>query len=174
MGVLHWPWWSPIWRQRGVPWAGRRASGRCTAVHRCWAALGPGSAGWVAVTPAAGYVGMGAGLGIRGGGRSGLLLGATGFKRWLGADDALDVFGVHGLGGMVGAILTGLLASSTIAGVQGNVLAQAVAVVAVAAFSFAATCVLMWVTDRFLPVRVELPDEQQGLDISQHREHLGQ
>ncbi len=74
---------------------------------------------------------------------------------------------------MVGAILTGVLASSTIAGVQGNVLAQAVAVVAVAAFSFAATCVLMWVTDRFLPVRVELPDEQQGLDISQHREHLG-
>ncbi len=131
-------------------------------------------AGLVAVTPAAGYVGMGAGLGI--GAVAGLVCywGATGFKRWLGADDALDVFGVHGLGGMVGAILTGVLASSTIAGVQGNVLAQAVAVVAVAAFSFAATCVLMWVTDRFLPVRVELPDEQQGLDISQHREHLGQ
>ena len=130
-------------------------------------------AGLVAVTPAAGFVGMGAGLLI--GAIAGLVCywGATGLKRWLGADDALDVFGVHGLGGMVGSILTGVLASSAISGVQGNVLAQTVAVVAVAAFSFAATCVLMWVTDRCIPVRVELPDEQQGLDISEHREHVG-
>ena len=129
-------------------------------------------AGLVAVTPAAGFVGMGAGLAI--GLIAGLVCywGATGFKRWLGADDSLDVFGVHGLGGIVGSLLTGVLVSSTISGAQGNLLAQAVAVVAVAAFSFAATCVLMWVTDRFIPVRVDLQDEQLGLDISQHREHV--
>lgn len=130
-------------------------------------------AGLVAVTPAAGFVSMGAAAVI--GLIAGLVCywGATGFKRWLGADDALDVFGVHGLGGMVGALLTGVFASPTIAGVHGNVLAQAVAVLAVAAFSFAATCLLMWLTDRLISVRVHLPDEQQGLDISQHREQIG-
>lgn len=107
-------------------------------------------AGLVAVTPAAGYVSMASGAVI--GLIAGLVCywGATGFKRWLGADDALDVFGVHG-----------------------NVLAQAVAVVVVAVFSFAATCVLMWVTDRIIAVRVDVHDEQMGLDISQHREQVG-
>ncbi|HBW62428.1 MAG TPA: ammonia channel protein [Comamonas kerstersii] len=133
-------------------------------------------AGLVAVTPAAGYVSMASGAVI--GLIAGLVCywGATGFKRWLGADDALDVFGVHGLGGMVGALLTGVFASYTIAGVHGNVLAQAVAVVvvvAVAVFSFVATCVLMWVTDRIIAVRVDVHDEQMGLDISQHREQVG-
>ncbi len=131
-------------------------------------------AGLVAVTPAAGFVDMGSGLLI--GAIAGLVCywGATGFKRWLGADDSLDVFGVHGLGGMVGSILTGVFVSSTISGASGNLLAQTVAVVAVAVYSFAATCVLMWLTDRVTPVRVALHDEQQGLDISQHREHVGQ
>lgn len=130
-------------------------------------------AGLVAVTPAAGFVDMGSGLLI--GAIAGLVCywGATGFKRWLGADDSLDVFGVHGLGGMVGSILTGVFVSSTISGASGNLLAQTVAVAAVAVYSFAATCVLMWLTDRVTPVRVQLHDEQQGLDISQHREHVG-
>ena len=130
-------------------------------------------AGLVAVTPAAGFVSMGSGAII--GLLAGLVCywGATGFKRWLGADDSLDVFGVHGLGGIVGAVLTGLLVNSTISGAHGNLLAQTVTVVAVAAFSFAATCVLMWLTDRFIPVRVSLTEEQQGLDISLHREHVG-
>lgn len=76
---------------------------------------------------------------------------------------------------MVGALLTGVFASYTIAGVHGNVLAQAVAVVVVvvAVFSFVATCVLMWVTDRIIAVRVDVHDEQMGLDISQHREQVG-
>lgn len=131
-------------------------------------------AGLVAVTPAAGFVDMGSGLLI--GAMAGLVCywGATGFKRWLGADDSLDVFGVHGLGGMVGSILTGVFVSSTISGASGNLLAQTLAVVAVAVYSFVATCVLMWLTDRVTPVRVELHDEQQGLDITQHREHVGQ
>lgn len=131
-------------------------------------------AGLVAVTPAAGFVDMGAGLLI--GVVAGLVCywGATGLKRWLGADDALDVFGVHGLGGIVGSILTGVFVSNTISGAHSNLLAQTVAVVAVSAFSFAATCVLMWLTDRVVPVRVSAHDEHQGLDISQHREQLGQ
>lgn len=130
-------------------------------------------AGLVAVTPAAGFVDMGSGLLI--GLIAGLVCywGATGLKRWLGADDSLDVFGVHGLGGIVGSVLTGLFVSTAISGAHGNLLAQIVAVVAVAIFSFAATCALMWLTDRFVPVRVNLSDEQEGLDISQHREHVG-
>ena len=147
-------------------WLFRR---RCSLLGLCSGLV----AGLVAVTPAAGFVGMGSGLLI--GVVAGLICywGATGFKRWLGADDSLDVFGVHGLGGIVGSILTGLLVSATISGAQASLLAQSVAVVAVAVFSFVATCLLMWITDRIVSVRVEAPDEQQGLDISQHREHIG-
>ena len=131
-------------------------------------------AGLVAVTPAAGFVGMGSGLLI--GVVAGVVCywGATGFKRWLGADDSLDVFGVHGLGGIVGSVLTGVLVNSAISGASANWLVQLVAVVAVAIFSFVGTCVLMWLTDRFIAVRVDTHDEQQGLDITQHREHVGQ
>lgn len=145
-------------------------------LHRRMSVLGLCSglvAGLVAVTPAAGFVDMGAGLLI--GAIAGLVCywGATGFKRWLGVDDSLDVFGVHGIGGIVGSLLTGVLVSGTISGASGNLLAQSVAVVAVAAFSFAATCVLMWLTDRLVGVRVDAQAEQQGLDISEHREHVG-
>lgn len=147
-------------------WLFRR---RCSLLGLCSGLV----AGLVAVTPAAGFVSMGSGLLI--GVVAGLICywGATGFKRWLGADDSLDVFGVHGLGGVVGSILTGLLVSSAVSGAEASLLAQSVAVVAVAVFSFAATCLLMWIVDRIVPVRVDAQDEQQGLDISQHREHIG-
>lgn len=147
-------------------WLFRR---RCSLLGLCSGLV----AGLVAVTPAAGFVSMGSGLLI--GVVAGLICywGATGFKRWLGADDSLDVFGVHGLGGVVGSILTGLLVSATVSGAEASLLAQSVAVVAVAVFSFAATCLLMWIVDRIVPVRVDAQDEQQGLDISQHREHIG-
>ncbi|MBQ0132583.1 MAG: ammonium transporter, partial [Comamonas sp.] len=147
-------------------WLFRR---RCSLLGLCSGLV----AGLVAVTPAAGFVSMGSGLLI--GVIAGLVCywGATGLKRWLGADDALDVFGVHGLGGIVGSILTGIFVSSTISGAQGNLIVQSVAVVSVAGFSFAMTCLLMWLTDRLVTVRVDAEEEQEGLDISQHREHLG-
>ena len=130
-------------------------------------------AGLVAITPAAGYVGLGPALLI------GLIAGAvcywgaTGLKRALGADDALDVFGVHGVGGIVGSLLTGVFASRSIAGVQGHIGTQMLTVLVVAVFSFVATGVLLWLTDRLVGLRVSDASEQTGLDLSLHRERLG-
>ena len=130
-------------------------------------------AGLVAITPAAGFVSP----------RSALLIGAvaglacywgsTGLKRMLNADDSLDVFGVHGIGGIVGSLLTGLLASKSIGGVQGNVVAQMTGIVAVVLYSGVMTLLLLWVTRVLIGLRVDEAAEQAGLDLSLHREQLG-
>lgn len=130
-------------------------------------------AGLVAITPAAGFVTPRAALAI--GAIAGLACywGATGLKRWLGTDDSLDVFGVHGIGGIVGSLLTGVFASPVISGVTGSVLTQAMGVGAVMLFSFVGTAVLLWITDRIVGLRVDEASEQHGLDVAQHREHVG-
>ena len=130
-------------------------------------------AGLVAITPAAGFVTPRSALVI--GFVAGLACywGATGLKRLLRADDSLDVFGVHGIGGIVGSLLTGVLASRTIGGVSGSLLTQAVGVAAVMAFSLIATALLLWLVDLTLGLRVDEQGEIAGLDISQHREHIG-
>nr|WP_234450043.1 ammonium transporter [Acidovorax sp. MR-S7] len=130
-------------------------------------------AGLVAITPAAGFVTPRAALAI--GAVAGLACywGATALKRLLGADDSLDVFGVHGVGGIVGSLLTGVFASRTVGGVEGNVLTQALSVGAVLAFSLAASLVLLWMVDFALGLRVDEEGEAAGLDLSQHRERVG-
>lgn len=130
-------------------------------------------AGLVAVTPAAGFVtlrsaaliGLIAGLAC--------YWGATGLKRRLGLDDSLDVFGVHGIGGIVGSLLTGVLAHPQIGGVSGHVGVQALGVVAVMGYSLVGTALLLWVTRLLVDLRVDEASEQTGLDIAQHRERLG-
>jgi Amt family ammonium transporter len=130
-------------------------------------------AGLVAITPAAGYVTPAAALAI------GLIAGiscywgATGLKRLLRADDSLDVFGVHGVGGIVGALLTGLLASPTISGAQGSILTQAVAALAVLAYSGLVSALLLLVIQQVIGLRVEDSDEITGMDLTQHRERIG-
>ena len=99
--------------------------------------------------------------------------GATGLKRWLHTDDSLDVFGVHGIGGVVGSLLTGVFASRTVSGVDGSVLTQAVGVGTVMIFSLVGTAVLLWLTGKVVPLRVDETSELEGLDIAEHREHLG-
>ena len=130
-------------------------------------------AGLVAVTPAAGFVTPRAALLI--GVVAGLACywGATGLKRMLNADDSLDVFGVHGIGGLVGALLTGLLANRNVSGADGNVLTQLVGCVAVLAYSGVMTYGLLWLTRVIVGMRVNTNAEALGLDISQHREQLG-
>jgi Amt family ammonium transporter len=130
-------------------------------------------AGLVAITPAAGFVTPRAALAI--GAVAGLACywGATALKRLLGADDSLDVFGVHGVGGIVGSLLTGVFASRTVGGVEGNVLTQALSVGAVLTFSLAASLVLLWMVDFALGLRVDEEGEVTGLDLSQHRERVG-
>lgn len=131
-------------------------------------------AGLVAITPAAGFVTLRSAVVI--GLVAGLACywGATGLKRLLRADDSLDVFGVHGIGGIVGSLLTGVLASRTVGGVAGNLWTQAIGVGAVMAFSLVGTALLLWITNLVLGLRVDEQSEQVGLDIAQHRERLGQ
>ncbi|RZJ61710.1 MAG: ammonium transporter [Acidovorax sp.] len=130
-------------------------------------------AGLVAITPAAGFVTLRSAVVI--GLVAGLACywGATGLKRLLRADDSLDVFGVHGIGGIVGSLLTGVLASPTVGGVSGSLLTQAIGVGAVMAYSLVVTGVLLWITNFVVGLRVDELSEQTGLDIAQHRERLG-
>ena len=130
-------------------------------------------AGLVAITPAAGFVsprsalvfGLVAGIAC--------YWGATALKRMLNADDSLDVFGVHGVGGIVGSLLTGVFASKTISGVEGSVLLQLAGTASVILYSLVATAFALWITSLFVSLRVGETSEMDGLDISQHAERLG-
>ncbi|MGQ2980034.1 MAG: ammonium transporter [Polaromonas sp.] len=129
-------------------------------------------AGLVAITPAAGFVSPRAALAI------GLIAGvacywgATGLKRLLNADDSLDVFGVHGVGGIVGSLLTGLFASKTISGVEGSIFTQAIGVGAVLCYSLLMTAVVLWITSLFFSLRVSEASESDGMDIALHAERI--
>ena len=136
-------------------------------------------AGLVAITPASGFVDpMGAlFIGIA----AGLVcyFGATWLKHRLGYDDALDVFAVHGLGGIAGALLTGVFAVEAIGGtagaLEGNVgqiATQAWGVVATIAWSAVASFVLLKVIDLVLGLRVDEDGEREGLDIRLHGESV--
>ena len=130
-------------------------------------------AGLVAITPAAGFVSPRSAVLI--GAVAGLACywGATALKRMLRADDSLDVFGVHGIGGIVGSVMTGLLASKSISGVEGNVVTQLIGIAVVVLYSGLMTAVLLWVTKVIVGLRVNDNAELAGLDISQHREKMG-
>ena len=129
-------------------------------------------AGLVAITPAAGFVSLRGALVIGLVAGVACYWGATALKRMLRADDSLDVFGVHGIGGLVGALLTGLLADPAIGGVEGSVLTQLIACVAVLAYSLVMTAVVLWITSRFTTLRVREFEERAGLDVSLHNESL--
>lgn len=137
-------------------------------------------AGLVAVTPAAGFVGpLGAivmGLAV-----SPLCLwGVGGLKRLLGADDAFDVFGVHGLGGIAGAILTGIFASQGLGGTGGltpdsfsmaaQIWVQVKSVLVTVAWSGTAAFIAYKAADLVVGLRVSEEDEREGLDITSHGE----
>ena len=130
-------------------------------------------AGLVAITPASGFVSPRSALLIGGIAGVACYWGATGLKRLLRADDSLDVFGVHAVGGIVGSLLTGPLASKAISGVEGSLLIQAIGVGAVFAYSLVMSALLLLVTGVLVGLRVDEKTEQAGLDIGQHRERLG-
>lgn len=126
--------------------------------------------GLVAITPAAGFVQVGgaAMIGIVAG--VGCFWGATWLKRHLGADDSLDVFGVHGVGGVLGSVLTAVYADQTISGVKASMVSQLTAVGAVAVYSAAATALLLLFVRLLVNLRVDDAQELQGLDLSLHME----
>ena len=139
-------------------------------------AVAGGVAGLVAITPASGYVDSSAAIVI--GFAAGVTCyGAILLRERLKVDDALDVWAVHGVGGTLGAILTGVFAVAAVGGVSGliegngnQVLKQLVAVGATWIYSGVATFVILKVVDRFVGLRVEESEEEAGLDSSQHGE----
>jgi Amt family ammonium transporter len=131
-------------------------------------------AGLVAITPAAGFVGPISAILIGLGGGVACYFGIL-MKNKMGYDDALDVLGIHGIGGTWGALATGLFASmgggtGLFFGNPGQVGIQAVGVVATWVFSFVGTFIIVKVIDATVGLRVSKEDEIMGLDLSQHSE----
>jgi len=129
-------------------------------------------AGLVAITPASGFVGPSAAVII--GIAAGVLcfIAATSLKHALGYDDSLDAFGVHGIGGIIGALLTGVFVSKEISGVDGSVLVQLKGVAFTVVYGFAASFVILKVIDMTIGLRVTEEQEREGLDISLHGESI--
>ena len=143
-------------------------------------------AGLVAITPAAGNVGIVGGLVI--GAVAGFLCfwGVTGLKKMLGADDSLDVFGVHGVGGIVGALLTGVFNNQALGGpglvtdwvtatvgsngVMDQLLIQAKAIGVTIVWSGVVAFIAYKLVDLTIGLRVAEEEEREGLDISSHGE----
>jgi Amt family ammonium transporter len=129
-------------------------------------------AGLVAITPASGFVGPTPAVII------GLIAGvvcfiaATSLKHVLGYDDSLDAFGVHGIGGIVGALLTGVFVSKEISGVDGSFFIQLKGVAVTIIYGFAASFVILFLIDKTLGLRVAEEQEREGLDISLHGESV--
>ena len=151
-------WMLVEWVVRGTP----------TLLGLCSGAV----AGLVAITPASGFVDPKAALAIGALAGIGCYWGATGLKRLLGADDSLDVFGVHGVGGTIGALLTGVFAVPAIGGATGSVLTQAIGVGATIAWSGLATAAILWLIDLTIGLRVTEAQERVGLDLSLHGERI--
>jgi Amt family ammonium transporter len=153
-----------------VEWAAR---GKPTVVGICSGAV----AGLVAITPASGFVGPVGSMVI--GVAAGVCCygGAVGLKHMFGYDDALDAFGVHGVGGTVGAILTGVFAiseyggtSGLIEGNAGQVINQIIGVAIVIAYDVVVTFIILKVVDAVIGLRVDSEVEQDGLDLALHGE----
>jgi Amt family ammonium transporter len=146
-------------------------------------------AGLVAITPAAGNVGIGGGLAIGLVAGFACLWGVNGLKKMLGADDSLDVFGIHGLGGIVGALLTGVFVSPSLGGpgfvadwttatmvtaadfsIASQVWIQAKAVLITVVWSGVVSFIAFKVVDLTIGLRVDEESEREGLDITSHGE----
>jgi Amt family ammonium transporter len=151
------------WIQRGKPSVLGAASGAV--------------AGLVGITPAAGFVEPYAAFIIGALASLACYFAVTLLKAKLKYDDSLDAFGLHGIGGFAGAVLTGVFAAEAIGGtagaVEGNALliwTQTWGALAAAAWCAIATFAILWILERFMALRVEAEDEVTGLDVALHGE----
>jgi len=135
--------------------------------------------GLVAITPASGSVGPMGALAIGAAAGIGCFLAATKLKRIFGYDDSLDVFGVHAVGGIIGAILTGVFAAISLGGAgfaEGNttmgsqVVAQLIGVVVTIGFTAIVSFIILKLIDITIGLRVSEEQESEGLDIALHEE----
>ena len=142
-------------------------------------------AGLVAITPACGWVGVGGGLIIGALAGVACFWGVTGLKKLLGADDALDVFGIHGIGGILGALLTGVFNTWSMGGtgivdyvnntivdttISGQVWIQAQAVLTTIIWSGVVAFICYKIVDMTIGLRVKQEEEREGLDTTSHGE----
>lgn len=97
---------------------------------------------------------------------------ATWLKSKLGYDDSLDAFGVHGIGGILGALLTGVFAVKDIGGADGSLLLQAKGVLITLVYSGVLSFVLLKLIDLTIGLRVSEEEEREGLDVILHGEHV--
>jgi ammonium transporter, Amt family len=153
-----------------VEWALR---GKPTVVGICSGAV----AGLVAITPASGFVGPAGALAIGAAAGVACYWGATGLKHMFGYDDALDCFGVHGIGGITGALLTGVFAVEQYGGTAGllegnaaQVVNQAEGVAIVIVYDVIVSLIILKVVDMAIGLRVSADVEREGLDIALHGE----
>jgi len=153
-----------------VEWIAR---GKPTVIGICSGAV----AGLVAVTPASGFVGPAGAIAI--GIAAGVFCywGVTGLKRMIGVDDALDCFGVHAVGGIVGALLTGVFAIEQYGGtaglIEGNaaqMMNQVKGIVIVIAYDAIVSLILLKIIDAIIGLRVSDEVEREGLDLALHGE----
>jgi Amt family ammonium transporter len=135
-------------------------------------------AGLVAITPASGTAGPMGALAIGAASGIGCFLGATKLKRAMGYDDSLDAFGVHGIGGIIGALLTGVFASASLGGaglaegmtIGSQLTLQAIGVVATVIYTAIVSLILLKLIDVIIGLRVTEEEETEGLDIALHDE----
>jgi Amt family ammonium transporter len=133
-------------------------------------------AGLVAITPASGFVGPMGALVIGAAAGVGCFLAATKLKRALGYDDSLDVFGVHAVGGIIGALLTGVFAAASLGGskadldIGGQVWIQTLGVLFTLVYSGIGSFIILKIVDVIVGLRVTEEQETEGLDVSQHDE----
>lgn len=155
---------------------GAMAWGLCEYIKRGqWSVLGMMTgaiAGLIGVTPASGFVGVDGAMAI--GGIAGMVccIAVVTFKSRTGIDDSLDVFALHGVGGLAGTVLTPVFATATIAPVTATVLTNLTGGLAVMAYAGGMTWLILKVISIVVPLRVGHTEEKVGLDISQHGEML--
>jgi Amt family ammonium transporter len=139
-------------------------------------------AGLVAITPASGFVLPGGAMVIGIAAGVSCFWAATGLKHLLGYDDSLDAFGVHGIGGIVGALLTGVFAYGPLSATDANpdgspgglaqLKLQAIGVVSTLAYSGVVTLIILMITKALVGLRVTSEEEREGLDIVLHGEQI--
>lgn len=151
-------WMFVEWAQRGKPSVLGLVSGAV--------------AGLVAITPASGFVEAGGAIVIGAAAGIACYWAATALKSRLGYDDSLDAFGIHAIGGIIGALLTGVFAVRNIGGAESSIVTQAIGVIATVIYSGVMTAIILGLLHAIIGLRVTPEQERDGLDLEQHGEQV--
>ena len=126
----------------------------------------------VGITPAAGFVSVQSALAIGAITSAVCFMSATKLKYWFKYDDTLDAFGIHGVGGIVGAVLTGIFVSQEISATTTTLWLQIESVLITLVFSGLGSFIILKMIDKTIGLRVNYDEERQGLDLVLHGERI--